>query len=110
MIAASVALVLLMGCQPVHTPDTPESVSVRTVAGEPMTSAEGTHCLTIDATCEWKATPECEWITVTPDSGKRGICEVTLSYQANGTGADRSGTVRFTAGSYSETYTLEQSK
>lgn len=109
-IIASLALILFAGCQPVHTPATPESVSVRTVAGAPMPSTAGTHCVTIDATCDWTATPECNWISVTPDSGSRGVNEVTLSFQANGTGADRSGTVRFTAGSYSETYTLQQSK
>lgn len=109
-ILASMALSLLAGCQHVDAPDTPESVSVRTIADNPVSSSAGTRCLTIDATRAWKATAECDWITVSPDSGERGVNEVTLSIKANGTGSDRSGTVRFTAGSYSEVYTLEQSK
>lgn len=109
-IIASMALILLAGCQRVDNPSASESVSVRTVADAPMPPTAGTHCLTIDATCAWTATTECDWISATPDRGERGVHEVILSFQANGTGADRSGTVRFTAGSYSEIYTLEQSK
>ena len=38
----------------------------------------------------------------------KGVKEVILTFTANTTGSQRSGDVVFSAGSYSETYTLTQ--
>jgi hypothetical protein len=64
--------------------------------------------VTIAATSDWTAVSNDAWITVSPSSGGVGIQEVVLSFQENNTGAVRKGSVTFTAGSYSESYTLTQ--
>ena len=75
-------------------------------AGE--TVEAGTRAVTIAATCDWRAVSNDAWISVSPDSGDRGIHEVILSFSENTTGAVRHGSVTFSAGSYSETFKLTQ--
>ncbi len=85
----------------------PDSVSMFSTKGE-ADANEGTRNVTIFTTCAWEATGD-GWITVSPDHGDaEGIYEVSLTYGANTTGAERVGTVTFKAGTYTETYTLTQ--
>lgn len=71
-------------------------------------SAAGTHSVTIFTTCAWTATGD-TWITVDPISGgEKGIHVVKLGYTANPTAGERTGTVTFKAGTYTETFTLTQ--
>ncbi len=85
----------------------PDSVSMYSTSGT-VDVTEGIQKVTIFTTCAWEATGD-EWITITPDKGdSEGIYEVSLSYGENTTGAIRTGTVKFRAGTYTETYTLTQ--
>lgn len=95
----------LAGCKDEAEPS-PDSVVVSTA---PLTveAAAGFDSVTIFATCGWTATGD-GWIAIDPASGERGIHAVTLTFGANETGAVRTGSVTFTAGSYSETFTLSQ--
>lgn len=110
ILGAIAVLGVVCGCQKVKTSQTPLSVSVRTKSGSPVASIAGQKAVTIDATASWTATPESDWISVSPDRGEKGVNEVILTYTANATGAQRVGTVRFTSGSHSETFTLKQDK
>lgn len=95
----------LAGCKDDAEP-TPDSVVVSTA---PLTveAGAGLESVTIFATCGWTAAGD-GWIAIDPASGERGIHAVTLTYGANDTGVLRTGSVNFTAGSYSETFTLSQ--
>lgn len=99
---------LVCGCQKMRTTTAPQSVCVRTQSGSPVESTAGTKAVTIDATASWTARSEADWITVSPDKGERGVNEVILTYTANTTSSARKGSVVFTSGKYSETFTLEQ--
>lgn len=71
-------------------------------------AAAGSHSVTIFTTRAWEASGD-GWITVDPLSGgEKGIFAVHLSFGANDTGAPRTGKVLFSAGTYTETYTLTQ--
>lgn len=104
----AIAAVAFTSCQKERTTQTPESVTVIT---QPISGGEeaaaGTRAVTIAATCDWKAVSNHSWITVSPDSGKVGVQEVILTYEAND-GELRTGSVTFTAGTYSETFKLTQ--
>ena len=111
---AATLLAALTGCQNdkylhMEDYDTPESVFVWTQPGaNPVSSSAGVQAVTIYATSDWTAVSEASWITLDRNSGAKGPNEVILSYDANGTGSTRIGIVKFTAGSYSETFTLTQ--
>jgi hypothetical protein len=109
LIIALMSVAFLSSCQKQDVKTSPESVAVITKpqpAGE--TSAEGIRPVTIAATSSWSAVSDSDWLTVSPASGEKGMQEVILSFSANTTGASRTGKVTFTAGSYSETFTLVQ--
>ncbi len=90
-----------------EAPSAPDSVSMFSTEGT-AEATEGIQNVTIFTTCAWEATGD-EWITIDPDRGdEKGIYEVRLSYGENTSGAPRTGTVVFKAGSYTETYTLTQ--
>jgi hypothetical protein len=106
-----VALLAIIGvsCQKQETSQAPESVALVTKPdskGEP--AAAGTRAVTIAATSDWTAVSNVDWITVNPTSGPKGMQEVILSFQENTTGSKRTGSVTFTAGTYSETFVLTQ--
>ena len=106
-----VALLAITGvsCQKQETPQTPESVALVTKPdSKGEAAAAGTRAVTIAATSDWTAVSNNEWITVNPASGPKGMQEVILSFQENTTGAKRTGSVTFTAGTYSETFVLTQ--
>ena len=67
----------------------------------------GTSRITISATCDWSLEGE-DWFTIEPASGVKGVSESTITTQPNTTGADRTGTIRLKAGSYTSTYTFTQ--
>lgn len=99
----------LSACQKQETPQTPESVAVITqpqATGEAATA--GTRAVTIAATSAWTAASNSQWLTVTPDSGEKGMQEVVLKFTENTSGSARTGVVTFTSGTYSETFTLVQ--
>lgn len=105
----AIAAIAFSSCQKQETTQTPESVTVIT---QPVETGEGaaagTRAVTIAATCHWTAVSNNDWITVSPDSGEVGVQEVILTYTENTTGAERTGSVTFKAGTYSETFTLKQ--
>ena len=67
----------------------------------------GTDLITIYATCDWSLEVE-DWFTIEPSKGTQGVSESVITTQPNTTGADRTGTIRLKAGSYSSTYTFIQ--
>ncbi|MCM1224735.1 MAG: BACON domain-containing protein [Lachnospiraceae bacterium] len=71
-------------------------------------AAEGEQSITIAATLDWTAAPQTDWLTVDVASGKEGFTAVHVSWQANTTGAERIGTIKFTAGKYSDSVTVTQ--
>lgn len=90
-------------------PDSVYLYSTATPADSPEAAEGGTRSVTIFTTCAWTATSQADWISVSPASGsEKGIHAVHLTYTANASGAQRSGTVVFRAGGYTETYTLTQ--
>lgn len=97
-------------CQKQEEGRTVESVSVRTQSGGIKDADKGEVAITIDATSDWVASPESDWLTVSPDHGSRGINEVIIHYSENTTSEERTGIIRFSAGAYSETFTLKQAK
>jgi len=103
-----------VSCQKEIKHETPASIALYTHPGTPETADAGVRAVTITATVDgWTATSQADWITVTLAAGMeytKGVKEVLLSYTANTTGAQRSGDVVFSVGSYSETYTLTQAK
>ena len=103
------AVIAAISCQKQEVSQTPESVALITrpdAKGE--AAQQGTRAVTIAATADWSAISNSDWITVNPSSGPKGMQEVVLSFEENTTGAKRTGSVTFTSGSYSETYTLTQ--
>lgn len=103
------AIIAAISCQKQEVSQTPESVAIITqpdAKGEAVQA--GTRAVTIAATSDWTAVSNDEWITVNPTSGPKGMQEVILSFQENTTGAKRTGSVTFTAGTYSETFVLTQ--
>lgn len=111
--SAALSLCLLSGCQKgrhLHMEDapTPQSVYVWTQPGSPVEASAGVKNVTIYATSAWTAESQASWITLSAESGEKGAQEVSLTYQANTTGAQRTGVVAFTSGSYTETFTLTQ--
>lgn len=78
------AMLLAVSCQKERTSAPVQSVSVRTNVSKIVYSASGdTDALTLDATAGWTAVSRAEWLTVTPGSGPRGVCEVTVTIAAN---------------------------
>lgn len=111
LLIVAILTIGIVSCQKQETEQSPESVAVITkpdAKGEPATA--GTRAVTIAATTKWAASSDVEWITVTPASGEKGMQEVILSFTANTTGEARVGKVTFTAGTYSESFTLTQNK
>lgn len=107
---AALAALLASGCQKQRVSEVRDTVVIQTkiTSTSPVTAAAGgTDEITIYATCDWVLTAE-DWFTVTPSVGTRGISESTLTTTPNTTGADRTGTITLTAGSYSGTYTFTQ--
>ena len=109
--AIAVFSLCLGSCQKWEKPSTPESVSILT---EPQVNGEyakgGVRAVTIAATSKWTAVSDAGWLWVTPSSGDKGIQEVTINFMKNSTGQTRKGTVTFTSGDHSETFTLTQSR
>lgn len=110
LMVAALFAICVSSCQKAETQKSPESVAVITQPqpkGEPGTA--DVRPVTIAATSDWTATSDCTWLTVTPASGGKGMQEVILSFGDN-PGEERTGVVTFTAGTYSETFTLVQNK
>lgn len=97
-------VLLLNGCKDNEEP-LPDSIYLFATEGS-ADKAGGVRSITVYATCSWTSSAD-SWITVEPASGPQGIHAVHLKYEA-GDGAARSGKVVFTAGTYTETYTLHQ--
>lgn len=113
--SAAAMLVATTGCQNnvflhMEDMDTPQSVYVWTTPAPEVDASAGTQAVTIYATSDWTAVSEESWITLDRNGGSKGPNEVLLSYDANNTGSQRQGVVKFTAGNYSETFTLTQAK
>lgn len=99
---------LAISCQKVRTSAPVQSVSVRTDVSKIIYSASGdTDALTLDATADWTAASMDGWLTVTPEKGSRGVCEVIVEIFAND-GAARKGKLVFTSGSHVETIEISQ--
>ena len=104
-----IACFSFVGCQVYdNEPTDADGVSMFSTAAT-VDAAAGTYSLTISSTRDWTAVPD-GWITLDATSGPRGVQAVHLSYGANNTGDARVGKVVFTAGTYSETFTLTQKK
>ena len=111
LLVVTVLTISMVSCQKQETNQTPESVAVITKPdskGEP--AAAGVRPVTIAATAAWTASPDVDWITLTPASGEKGMQEVLLNFTENKTGEVRVGKVTFTSGKYSESFTLTQNK
>lgn len=99
---------IAVGCQKMHDNQTsPESVCIYS-AETPATAAAGSRTVTVFATCAWTVVSNDSWLTVTPDSGEKGISEITYTWAANTTGAARTGTLSLKAGSFTDTYKVVQ--
>ena len=105
---------LLLGgtaCQKQTVSEVHDTVVIKTTlaAKTPATlvGGGGTDQITISATCDWSLEGE-DWFTIEPASGTKGVSESTITTQPNTTGADRIGTIRLNAGSYTSTYTFTQ--
>ena len=112
---AATMLVAATGCQNnlylhMEDMDTPQSVYVWTTPAPEVGPTAGTQAVTIYATSDWTAVSEASWISLDKTEGSKGPNEVLLSYDSNNTGSQRQGIVKFTAGNYSETFTLTQAK
>ena len=105
---AALALLGLVACQKLYVPDTPDSVSVSTKAGDPKSSEAGTQGVTIFATSDWTASTDADWVEVYPQQGSRGISEVCLSYGENSGSESRTAVIVFSTAANSETFTLVQ--
>jgi hypothetical protein len=111
LVFVSVMLLAAGACQKQVPQTVPESVTIITeplAAGE--SSAGGQRPITIAASSDWTAVSNQGWIYVTPSSGGKGIQEVTIHFDPNTTGKRREGSITFTSGTYSESYTLTQKK
>ena len=109
-LAASL-LLCEVSCQKQNESEVSDTVVIRTelTAKTPATLVGGgTDQITIYATCDWSLEPE-DWFTIEPKSGSKGVSEAVITTQPNTTGADRTGTIRLKAGSYTGTYTFIQS-
>lgn len=109
LLIVTLCTICIASCQKQEVKTSPESVAVITkpqAAGE--TAAAGTRPVTIAATCSWSAVSDSDWLTVSPGAGEKGMQEVILTFTANTSSSNRTGKVTFTAGSYSETFTLVQ--
>ena len=107
----SVMLLAVNSCQKQVPQTVPECVTIIT---EPLASGEspegGLRPITIAASSDWTAVSNQGWIYVTPSSGGKGIQEVTIHFDPNTSGKRREGSITFTSGTYSESYTLTQKK
>lgn len=109
LILLTVFFIALSSCQKWEKPVTPKAITILSVPQTGGESAlEGTRGVTISATADWTATSDKGWLYVTPSSGKKGIQEVTIHFKKNTTKEQRMGTITFTCGSRSQTYTLTQ--
>lgn len=70
----------------------------------------GIRAVTIAATSDWTAVSDKGWLYATPSSGTKGIKEVVIHFNPNTTGTKRTGTITFTCGKHSETFTLTQNR
>ena len=107
------AVPLLLGgiaCQKQNESEVHDTVVIQTklTAKTPATLVEGgTDQITIYATCDWSLEGD-DWFTVEPAKGTKGVSESVITTQPNTTGADRVGTIRLKAGSYTGTYAFTQ--
>lgn len=100
-----------VACQKQNESEVQDTVVIRTElkAKTPATLVGGgTDQITIYATCDWSLEEGEDWFTIEPASGEKGVSESVITTQPNTTGADRTGTIRLKAGSYTGTYTFTQ--
>ncbi|MGM9737488.1 MAG: BACON domain-containing protein [Candidatus Cryptobacteroides sp.] len=99
-------LLLSVACQKEDESGIHDTAVIQTVL--PAQPAQGaTKAVTIFATCGWTLEGE-DWFTVEPAKGGQGISESVISISPNNSGAERTGTIRIKAGTYSGTYTFKQ--
>lgn len=102
------ALALLASCQKMPQAEHADSVVIYSVI--PKLGAEaGTLKVTVYATTDWSITGE-DWLSVSPSTGTTGISETELQFPANTTGEDRTAELHLSAGTYTHTQTVTQSK
>ena len=108
LILGVAAMLLVVSCQKTRTSTPVQSVSVRTDVSTIVYPASGdTDALTLDATADWTAVSQSEWLTVSPESGSRGVCEVIVTIAAN-SGEPRTGYLMFTSGKHVEKIEINQ--
>lgn len=108
LILGVAAMLLVVSCQKTRTSTPVQSVSVRTDVSKIVYSASGdTDALTLDATADWTAVSQSEWLTVSPERGSRGVCEVIVTIAAN-SGEPRTGYLMFTSGKHVEKIEINQ--
>ena len=73
-------------------------------------AAAGEQSITLAATVDWTATPEDNWLSVDVNSGKTGFSAVHISWTENTTGEERTGSVVFKAGTYTDRVVVRQGK
>ena len=84
LILGVAAMFLVVSCKKTRSTNTVKSVPVRTDVSTIDYPASGdTDALTLDATADWTAVSQSEWLTVSPGSGSRGVCEVIVTIAAN---------------------------
>lgn len=108
-ISAVLGGVLFSGCQKVHESGHVDSVCIYSAATE-ASAAAGSRTVTVFATCDWSVASNDAWLSVSPSEGQKGISEITYSWEANTTGAVRSGSLSLKAGSFTDTYPVNQAK
>lgn len=100
-------LCLVGGCKDDDDKPVTDSVYLYTTS-QTVADEAGSCSVTIFATCAWDAAAD-DWIALEPLSGgEKGIYVVKLAFDENFTAEERSGSVVFKAGSYTETFTLTQ--
>ena len=81
------------------------TLTVSPTSQTPSSSA-GSFTITVTANVDWSASSDAGWLTVSPTSGSNNGT-VTATYTAN-TGAARTGSITFTAGTLTQTVTVTQ--
>jgi hypothetical protein len=112
LLAVAALAVGAVSCQKEIKHETPASVALYTHPAKPEPASAGKRAVTVTATVDgWSVQSKADWITVSLAQGMeytRGVREVILTFTENTSTSPRSGDVVFSAGSYSETYTLTQ--
>lgn len=85
-----------------QAPEPDDSISVSS------SSTSSPYTVTVVSSGSWTASADVSWLTLSKTSGSAGTTTVKVTAAANTTGYDRTGTVTFTCGTATDTFTVTQ--